>query len=428
MPAKAGKFVLRASDMTVPGGNGGFSVDDVGFEPDITIVMSVGLSTEDAWNTTPPTWGNMALLSRSPSLGATGDRTGLNEFWGTDIKPSSGWSDTGVMWFKSSHGGGGPAIYAAGTHEDGFYIGYPGGFEGGYGIVCYYLAMKSVEENVARIYGYQGATMPIDLGWEPNIFFSLAHGGLGSGAGPIFLADWSVPSWGFGALEDHISEIGNIEWMANGLSHATSVEQVRYIIDGAGDQIVFDPATIGQDVENGGFAFGGAGTNFSANFFQGFPQAEFLRTGTHLVEGGLYTGQAITPNPVGVPLLVDPGFTPEAVIFLGPQDSFPDAVFGGVPWGGRCFGFLTADFQCCMAWGAYSHIGTVANFCTSNFSWISNFTSTALSDPTNPNYGTAEIGDGGFTLHTQALPKFNKYLRYAAYGFEEEAPGFFRVI
>ena len=53
MAAKAGKFVLRAGDMGVLPGNNGFAVTGIGFNPAIVIVMSVGLTAENTWDTTP---------------------------------------------------------------------------------------------------------------------------------------------------------------------------------------------------------------------------------------------------------------------------------------------------------------------------------------------------------------------------------------
>ena len=104
----------------------------------------------------------------------------------------------------------------------------------------------------------------------------------------------------------------------------------------------------------------------------------------------------VTPNPVGTPLEIDTQFDPEAVIFLGPQPNYGN-LFGN-PWGGRCIGFLTEDFECCIAWGAYSHVGSAWSFCTSDYSWISNFTEAALSAPTTPNYGSAELDGAGIIL------------------------------
>lgn len=422
MPAKAGKFVLRAGDITVPPSNSGFAVTGLGFEPDIVIVMTVGLTAENSWVVTPPIHGGMSIRDKS------GARSGLTEMWDTDIKPDSGWSNTGIIWLKSDHSGsGGPAFYIADITPDGFSIGYASGFEGGYGVVCYYLAIQT-EANTSRQFVYPGAATPMTLGWEPSAYFVLGSGGLGSGADDIFFTNFSVPSWAFGGYDNQAGAGDNTQWLANGLTAITSVEQVRFIDDGGADQVVFDGYTASQIVGNSIFLYGRTPTEFTYGIMDGFPQGLNIRASVHLMEEILYGGGAITPNPVGTPLAVDPGFSPDAVIFLGPQDHHVNATLGAVPWGGRCFGFLTDNFQCCIAWGAYSHIGTVAAFCTSDFSWISNFTSTQLDDPTNPNYGTAEIIGPGFTLHTQAAPKFNKYLRYAAYGVDIEGPQFFRVL
>lgn len=425
MAAKAGKFVLRAGDMSVYPGNNGFSVTGVGFNPAIVIVMSVGLTSENAWDTTPNTWGCMSMWGNL--TGGSHENVGLNEFWGTDLKPSSGWSNSGVSWLKASHGGGGPAYYIAGTHADGFYIGYPGGgYEGGYGVVVYYLALE-IDKKVGHSYGYQGLAMPVTLGWEPSLILSLGHGGLGPGADDIFMADFSVPTWAFGGF-DNVANPGSgpLPWLANGLSASTSVEQVRYILDGDSDPWIFDPQTVAQSVSNSYFWYGRTPTEVSLNYVDGFPQAPYIRTSAFFVEEALSSAGGATPNPVGTPLTVEVGFEPECVIFMSPQDHHDNGTLGLVPWGGRSFGFLTKEFQCCIAWGAYSHIGSTASFCSSDIGWISNFTSTQLSDPTNPNYGTAEIDGSTFIMHTQARPKFNQYTRWVAFGFDEEAPGFFR--
>jgi hypothetical protein len=87
-----------------------------------------------------------------------------------------------------------------------------------------------------------------------------------------------------------------------------------------------------------------------------------------------------------------------------------------------------------MAWGAQQRasdndpIGRVASFCTSDFSWISNFTSDEVVDPTNPNYGSAELAPAGFTMHSLALPKVNQYVRYVAYGFADVKSQFFEIL
>ena len=269
--------------------------------------------------------------------------------------------------------------------------------------------------------------MPVNLGWEPSWILSLGHGGLGGGAGDIFMADYSVPSWAFGGFTNEADPTDvRVQWMANGLSHTTSVEQVRYFLDDHVDQWVFDPQTVAQSVSNSYFWFARSPTEVSINYVDGFPQAPYIRTSAFFVSDSLSSQGTITPNPVGTPKEVDVGFEPDCVIFMGPQDHHENGTLGAVPWGGRCFGFLTEDFQCCIAWGAYSHIGSTASFCSSDVGWISNFTSTALSDPTHPNYGTSEIHGSSIVMNTQALPKFNQYMRYVAYGTDEEAPGFFR--
>jgi hypothetical protein len=435
MPAKAGKFVLRAGDMQVhalSGTNNGFQVDGIGFKPEIVVVMSVGLTAENVWDTTPNIWGNMGIWTNDAD-GTIEGTTGVNEFWGTDGRPSSFWSNSGVMWFKSSHSGGGPAIYIANTHDDGFFIGYPGGFEGGYGIVCYYLALKSEEGNAARVFGYPGAPTSTNVGFQPAVFMTLGSGGLSGGAGDIGFLDFSVPSWGFGGFDNQVDGVrSGPEWMANGLAHTETVEQIRYFLDGNGDQWVFDGYTASQIVGNSAFFYGRTLTDITIGITDGFPAGINERVAVHMLGDGLYSGDQVTPNPIGTPLDVDVGFTPEAVVFLGPQTNHGN--FFGIPWGGRCFGFLTEDFQCCIAWGAQQRasdndpFGHVASFCTSDFSWISNFTSDEVADPTNPNYGSADLTATGFTMHSLALPKFNQYVRYAAYGFVEEAPQFFRVL
>jgi hypothetical protein len=436
MPAKAGKFVLRAGDMGVyslDGTNSGFQVDGIGFKPEIVVVMSAGLTAEDSWVTAPNIWGGMSMWSNDADGNIEGN-TGLTEFWGTDFRPSSFWSNSGVIWFKSSHSGGGSAIYIANTHDDGFYIGYPdGGYEGGYGIVCYYLAMKSEEGQAAQVYGYPGGPTSMNVGFQPAVYMTLGSGGLSGGAGDIGFLDFSVPSWGFGGFDNQVDGVrGGPEWMANGLAHTETVEQVRYFLDGWGDQWVFDGYTASQIVGNSAFFYGRSATDFTIGITDGFPAGINERVAVHMLGDGLYSGNQVTPNPVGIPLDVDVGFTPEAVVFLGPQTNHGN--FFGIPWGGRCFGFLTEDFQCCIAWGAFQHansdpsLAKVASFCTSQFGWISNFTSDFLADPTNPNYGTVELTATGFTMESLALPKFNQYVHYAAYGFAEEAPQFFRVL
>lgn len=432
MPAKAGKFLLRAGDISVLG-RSGFQIDGIGFRPEIVIVMSVGLTAEDSWDTTPNTWGGMSIWSNDADGNAKGN-TGLTEFWGTDYKPSSFWSNSGVIWFKTSHGGGGSAIFIGGTHDDGFLIGYPdGGYEGAYGTVCYYLALKSEEGNAAQVYGYPGAPTPVTVGFQPSVYMTLGSGGLSGGAGDIAFLDFSTPSWGFGGFENQADPgRGSPEWLANGLAHTETVEQVRFFLDGNDAQSVFDGYTASQIIANSSFFYGRSATEFSYGITDGFPGGLNERVAVHMLGDGLYSGGVVTPNPIGVPLDVDVNFTPEAVIFLGPQTNHGNLF--GVPWGGRCFGFLTEDFQCCIAWGAYQHAGAdpslakVASFCTSDFSWVSNFTSDALNDPGDPNYGSAELGAAGFTMHSLALPKFNQYVHYAAYGFAEEAPQFFRIV
>lgn len=431
MPVKAGKFTLRAGDMLVHGGagsNSGFEVGGIGFEPSLTIVMSVGLSTENTWAPSGKTWGVMCMHSHNPDDPVNvGGWTGLTEFWDTDMKPSSFWSNSGVGWFKNGHGGGGYAIYIAEEFEDGFRIGYPGGgYEGGYGTVCYYLCIGS-DDRVGHTFSYQGAPQPEVVGWEPNIFMTLCSGGLDQSAGDIAFADMSVPSWGFGGIIDEVNSANGPQWLANGLAAATSVEQQRFIDDGFLDQEVFDGNIVAQQVGNASFFYTRSDTTFGMHF-NNFFAGDNIRGGAHFLENGLYSGGSRTPNPVGVPLDVTTGFTPECVVFLCPQDHHDSGGLGVVPWGGRCFGFLTDDFECCIAWGAYSHIGPTAAFCTSDFSWLSNFTSTQLNAVGSPNYGNAEITSGGFRMTTQAMPKFNKYVRYAAFGLDQPHSQFFRVL
>ena len=396
MPAKAGKFQLIPGDTTVPPSNSGFSVE-VGFQPDLVIVMTTGLTSEDTWSTGTDIWGGMMAICR-------GDQapTGLSEWWNTTPLPHSFWSNSGVVWFRP-----GPAVYLSQIHSNGFYMGYPGGYEGQYGAFCYYLALSG-DVNTQRVFGYQGSPA-VTLGWEPSLIFSLASGGFDASPGDIAMADTSVPSFGFGGYENLANPLENgVQWLANGLTHFTSVEQFRFMTDGSGTQTVFDPFTAAQIIASAEFSFARTSTSADINWNPFFPAADSIRTGAHLMEGGVFSGGSVTPNPIGTPLEVDTAFSPDAVMFILPQDGFVPG-FGAVPWGGRGFGFLTDDFECCMVWGAYSHIGPSASFCTSNYSWISNFTSTALSDParSNPNYGTAELGGPGFIMHTQAMPKFN---------------------
>ena len=431
MPAKAGKFSLIPGNRSVSGRNG-FRVNGVGFNPDIVIVMSVGLGVENAWNTTPNIWGCMSLWSNN-TVGAAQANTGVNEFWGTDYRPSSFWSNSGVIWFKNSHGGGGSAIFIGGTHDDGFDIGYPdGGYEGGYGIICYYLALSGDGE-VGQIYAYPGAPTPVTVGFEPSIYMSLGSGGLSGGAGDIAFVDFSVPSWGFGGYENVGNPGGGSpEWMANGLAHSETVEQVRFFVDGEGGQNIFDGYTAAQIIGNSAYDFGRSDTSVSYVITDGFPAGTNTRTSLHFMSEALYTGAGITPGSVGVPLEVDVGFSPDCVIFLGPQTNHGNLF--GVPWGGRCFGFLTEDFQCCIAWGAYQHansdpsLAKVASFCSSDIGWISNFTDTALDNPGSPNYGVADLLPSGFEITTSAMPKANAPMRYVAYGFDEGRSQFFEVL
>lgn len=428
MPVKAGSFTLQASDTYLGNSDGndfyGWLVDGVGFQPDLVIVMTAGLASENSWVVgSTHVHGGIAIVSGT-EFGPDRLCTGVSESWGTSSRPVSFFSDGGALWLRGSPGN---AFFPAYSHEDGFYMGWSPGYEGSYGLICYYLAFEGVS-NVGRGLGYQGSPV-YNLGWQPTAIFSLGHGGLGAdGAGSIAMGDTSVPSWGFGGFENLANPSHDgLQHLANGLTHFTSAIQVRHFWDDHGDQTIFDPQVVAQIISNSQFSFARTATTFDINYIGGFPEGEFIRTGAHVMDDTIYGGDTVLPNPVGVPLEVNAGFLPDAVIFLGPQDHHGGAM-GAVPWGGRCFGFLTADFQCCIAWGAYSHIGPNASFCTSDFSWISNFTTTQLSDPTNPNYGTAVIEGTGFTMHTQALPKFNKYVRYAAFGVEEEAPGFFRVI
>jgi hypothetical protein len=417
-------FNVKAGKAVLPG-SGTLSVTGVGFNPSVVILITAGSQAEDVWDTSAPVWGGMAIYTRK-TVG--GDVTNaVSEFWGTDIRSSSFWSNSGVIWLKTSHGGGTPAFYIDNTHGDGFTIAYSGGFAGGGGEIVYYLCFGT-DLSVGHVYSYRDAVMPVTLGWQPGIFFTLAHGGLDVSTGDIAFLDRSMPSFGFGGF-DNLNLVDNTaaEWLSHGLAHSTSVEQVRYWLDGNGDQWVFTDPIVAQSISNSVFAFGRSPTEFSMQYFDGFPQGDNIRGGAHILEEGIYSGGSVSPNPIGVPLEVDCSFIPDAVVFLGPQDhSEPD--LGIVPWGGRCIGFLTEDFQCCIAWGGYQTLGGVASFSSSTRSWVSNFTSTQLSDPTNPNLGTAEIGGPGFIMHTEALPKMNKYVRYAAYGSEEEAPGFFRVV
>jgi hypothetical protein len=427
MSAKAGKFTLQAGDITVPPGNNGFAVNGVGFRPQIVVLMTVGLTSENSWKTVAGIDGGMAIFSEN-TVSSPGITTGLTETWDSNIKPASFWSDTGVIWFR---GQGGAAIYLAGVHDDGFYVGYPGGFEGGYGMFCYYLAIAQEDAQVAQMYGYEGVS-PAAVGFEPDIYMVLGSGGLSSGTGAIAFADFDVPSWGFGGFDNQKDSLVQTEWMANGLAHGETVEQQRWFLDGDGDQWVMDGFTASQILGNTAYYYGRSATEFSIGTVDGFPGGDFTRVGVHFMSDALYAGSVVTPPPVGSPVDVDVGISPECVIFLGPQTNHGNLF--GIPWGGRCFGFLTADFQCCIAFGAQQRasdndpIGRVASFCSSDIGWISNFTSDEVADPSNPNYGTAELLPGGFRLDTLAMPKTNQYLRYVAYGFEEEAPGFFRVV
>jgi len=373
-------------------------------------------------------WGGVGIAHRSGTPGGNGlaPATAVTEVWSTTPLAASFWSNSGVIWFRTSGGGGGPAFFLGDTNPDGFRIGYPFGFEGGYGTICYYLAFESDTE-VARVFGYQSAAMPVTLGWEPSFIFSLGSGG-GSPPGDIAFANLSNFSVAFGGFDNQVDSLQVVQWLSNGLADTTSAEQVRLIDDGNGSHVVYGDTIAAQFVSNSLFDYGRSAADIAITYNPGFPEAPDIRVGTHLLESGISSSNSATPNPVGTPLFVDAGFSPEAVIFLGPQDHHENGDLGLIPWGGRCIGFLTEDFECCIAWGAYSHVGTVAGFCTSNFSWISNFTSTQLSDPTNPNYGNAELSGSGFLMHTQALPKLNKYIRWIAYGLGEEAPGFFRVV
>ena len=424
MPVKAGKFVTGPGTMS--DGNSGFAVNDVGFEPDLVIIMTAGHMAENTWSVGDVNvWGGIAVMTRDvpPYVNTRQSRTAVSEWWATSNRPASFYSNEGVIWFRGSPGN---AIYLAYTHEDGFYIGHSGGFEGGYGQIGYYLAFQGMT-NVKREFAYAGSPV-YNLGFQPEIVMSMGHGGFGAEAGSVAMGDTSVPSWAFGGFENIANPTEKpMQWLANGLTHFTSVEQIRNISDGWGDQLVFDPFTAAQIIANATFSFSRTATTLDINRHSGFPDADSIRAGVHVADDMVFSGGSVTPNAVGTPKEVDTGFLPDAVIFISPQDSF-DHNFGSVPWGGRSFGFLTEDFQCCIAWGAYSHLGPNASFSTSDFSWMSNFTTTQLSDPTNPNYGTAEIGGAGFIMHTQALPKTNKYTRYAAYAVDEEAPGFFRVI
>ena len=418
MASKAGKFTLRPGDITVPGGNSGFHVE-VGFEPDIVIVMTTGQPSENTWKTASDIWGGMMIMNNMPGY----PRTGVSEWWTTQPAAISFFSDTGVVWFRGPSSG--AAMYLSNTYADGFDIGYPGGgYEGNYGAVCYYLAIQT-DDNVGVAYGYQGSS-PVTLGWEPNVFFTLASGGLGPGPGDIAFADFSVPSFAFGGIENSANpDQPGPQWLSNGLTVHTTVEQVRFFEDGWGTQVVFDGYTASQIIASGYFDYGRTATTFNMHYAGGgFPEGTGIRGRSHIMEGGLFSGGAVTPNPVGTPLEIDTQFDPEAVIFLGPQPNYGN-LFGN-PWGGRCIGFLTEDFECCIAWGAYSHVGSAWSFCTSDYSWISNFTENALSAPTTPNYGSAELDGAGIILHSLAMPKPNHYIRYMAFGLDESSPGFFR--
>ena len=428
MAAKAGTFTLIPGNLTPPTGGSGFLVSGLGFRPSLVVAMSCSLSAENVWDVTPGMDGCMAMLSDNTVASGT-NRTGLTESWNTSVKPHSFWSNSGVMWFRET---GGAAIYLSAIHDDGFYVGYASGFEGGYGKICYYLAMGVEDAQVAQAFGYEGAAMPVTVGFEPAIYMTLGSGGLGGGAGDIAFADFDVPSWGFGGFDNQVDSLVQTEWMANGLSHSETVEQTRWFLDGDGDQWVMDGFTAAQTLGNTAYYYGRTASTFSIGESDGFPGGINTRVSAHFMSNALFSGSSVTPPSVGTPLDIDVGFEPECVIFLGPQTNHGN--FFGIPWGGRCFGFLTKDFQCCIAFGAYQRAndgdppGYVASFCSSDVGWISNFTDTGLDDPTNPNYGTAELLPSGFRLNSLALPKYNQYLRWVAYGFEEEAPGFFRVV
>lgn len=432
MAIAAGKFTLQPPSALTPtlgldGTHPAFQVD-VGFEPALYMVITAGLMSEDSWDTSGPIWGGIGVAHKSGIPGGNGlaPATALTEVWSATPLAAGFWSNSGVIWFRSSGGGGGPAFFLGDTNPTGFRIGYPFGFEGGYGTVCYYLAFESDGE-AARVFGYNGALMPVSLGWEPSFIFSLGHGG-GSPPGDIGAGNFSDFSVGIGGFDNQVSGLQIVQWLANGLFDTTSVEQLRFIDDGSGPQIVYGSDVVGQMVSNSEFSFGKTLTDISVNYGAGFPEAPDIRVGVHLLEGGVSANDSVTPNPVGTPLDVVTGFAPDAVVFLAPQDHHINGNLGEVPWGGRCLGFATEEFECCIAWGAYSHVGSVASFCTSAFSWISNFTSVQLSDPTNPNYGSTVLIPNGFRLNTLALPKLNKYMRWVAFGVDEDAPGFFRVV
>ena len=177
--------------------------------------MTTGQPSENTWKTATDIWGGMMIMSNLPGY----PRTGVSEWWTPQPAAISFFSDTGLVWFRG--GSSGAAMYLSSTYADGFNIGYPGGgYEGNYGAVCYYLAIQT-DDNLGMTYGYQGAP-PVTLGWEPNVFFTLASGGLAPGPGDIAFADFSVPSFAFGGME-------NSQTLVN-LAHNSCRTDLLYIL------------------------------------------------------------------------------------------------------------------------------------------------------------------------------------------------------
>lgn len=427
--------MIKCGKFTIPAGTSPFAVEGLGFQPQWAIFLFSNRDTEDVWAANPSMGMGWAALQNSVTdnsgVAASLRTSNVAEIW-----QGSGVGSTFVgnitTWVRATRGTDGWALVLDTFLSDGFNFHFSPGFSAGAsGKIIYYLAGDDTYTEVAAQAPFVQSSPAYTLGWQPEAYFGLAHGGgVGAPGGlqNFGLVDQSV----LGAFAGYYDEAGGSGMWSIWRGILDPNIDVQDWFGYAASGVVLEPTQSGGVWFSDSYSAIRTATTFDMSitpdaFGSGAARVQPFILGSVSAITGSFSPSAT----IGVPTEVALPFAPEAVVFFSPGESRSGAASAATE-GATGFGFCTADDQAMLIYGGHWNPPTTFQsngLISSSKCWVSNSVEDNVGVGNLVTAGSARCTSAGFE-HT-TLENSGESIQpvlYWALGPKDETPGFFRIL